>query len=73
MDIAPIVVPFALVTILFGALALMFALILWYHYEPPIPTTIRFSNEDKPGSLAKMLKVFKVKSIGVHQCILKLI
>ena len=43
-------------------MALTFALLLWYNkYERPIPVTIRFSNEDKPGSLAKMLKVFKVK------------
>ena len=60
VDIAPIVAPFVLVSIIFGALALMFALILWCNYEPPIPVTIRFSNEDKPGSLARMLKVFKV-------------
>ena len=64
VDIAPIVAPFVLVAIIFGALALTFALLLWYKYEPPIPVTIRFSNEDKPGSLAKMLKVFKVK---IHQ------
>jgi hypothetical protein len=67
VDIAPIIAPFVLVTVIFGALALIFALLLWYKYEPPIPVILRFSNEDKPGSLAKMLKVFKVKCIVLHQ------
>ena len=67
MDVAPIVAPLVVITIIFGALALIFALSLCYLYEPPIPTTIRFSNVDEPGSLAKMLKVFKVK----QECIRK--
>lgn len=71
MDIAPIVAPFVVIAIIFGVLALIFALSLCYVYEPPTPVTIRFSNEDKPGSLAKMLKVFKVECNAGHKLILQ--
>ena len=39
---------------------IVIVVIKWYKHKPPPPVTVRFSNKHELGSLAKMLKVFKV-------------
>ena len=60
VNIAAIVAPFVVALVGLGVTFSLIVIIRLILYKPPPPVTIRFSNKDEPGSLANMLKVFKV-------------
>ena len=61
-NIAVIVTPLVVALIVLGSAFSFLVLIrvIQYCLKSPLPITIRFSNKNESGSLAKMLKVFKV-------------
>jgi hypothetical protein len=59
--IAAAVVPVVLLFVVGGVITVLFLLCYYYYQLGQSLIVIKFSNPDKPGSLAQMLKVFKVR------------
>lgn len=63
---AVIVTPSILVLLVFAVFVILGAIIAWKHFSVAKSTVcIKFSVEDKPGSLARAIKVFKDCNVNI--------